>query len=176
MSTPNYNYGAYSGGESAAMPSEPQRPAAVERGFWLLIASAVTSLIGLVLSVATLTSDAGRAELARTSGLTGSDVDTAVTIGLVTALVIGVISLAINVLFAVFARKGHNWARIVMTVFAGLSLTGLLTLDGSPAGILSLVSILLLIAGVVMLYLAPASAYYNQMKEHRQARKMGYAG
>lgn len=176
MSTPNYNYGAYSGGESAPAANEPQRPSAVERGFWLLIASAVASLIGLVLSVATLTSDAGRAELARASGLTGSDVDTAVTIGLVTAVVIGVISLAVNVLFAVFARKGHNWARIVMAVFAGLSLTSLIGVNGSPAGILSLVSILLLIAGVVMLFMGPASAYYNQMKEYRQARKMGYAG
>ena len=173
---PSYNYGAYSSGESAPAPKAPERPAAVERGFWMLIASAVISAISLILSVLALTSDEGRAELASTSGLSAADTDTAVTIAVVTAVVIGVISVAISVLFAVFARKGYNWARIVITVFAALSLTGLIGIDGSVAGILSLISILLTIAAVVMFFTAPASAYFKESGAYRQARKMGYAG
>ncbi|WP_146362893.1 hypothetical protein [Arthrobacter yangruifuii] len=176
MTTPNYSYGAFSSGGSAPVPAVPQRPAAVERGFWLLIASAIVSVIVLILSMVTLTSNEGRADLAAAGGLTGDDVDFAVTIGLVTVIVIGVISLAVNVLFAVFARMGHSWARIVMAVFAGLSLTALFGVDGSVESILSLVSLLLLIAGVVLLFLAPANAYYSQMQAYRQAKKMGYAG
>ena len=177
MSTPsNYNYGAYGGGQPAPQATEPARPAAVDRGFWLLIASAVVSVIGAILSIVELGSDESRSELAQTSGLTSADVDTAITVGIVVALVIGVISVAVSVLFAVFARKGYNWARIVITVFAALSLFGLVGISGSAAGIITLVSILLPIAAVVLFFTAPASAYFNQMKQYRQSRKMGYAG
>ncbi|MCC3291712.1 MULTISPECIES: hypothetical protein [unclassified Arthrobacter] len=177
MSTPsNYNYNAFSGGQPAAPPAAPERPAAVERGFWLLIASAVVSLIAGILSIVTLMSDEGRSELARVSGLSSAEADTAVTIGIVTGVVIGVISVAVSVLFAVFARKGHNWARIVITVFAALSLFGLVGINGSLEGILSLVSILLIVAAVVLFFTAPATAYFNQMKQYRQAKSLGYAG
>ena len=177
MSTPsNYNYNAFSGGQPAAAPAAPQRPAAVERGFWLLIASAVLSLIAGILSIVELMSDEGRSELAQVSGLTPAEADTAVTIGIVTALVIGVISVAVSVLFAVFARKGHNWARIVIAVFAGISLFGLAGINGSLEGILSLVSILLIIAAVVLFFTKPASAYFSQMQQYRQAKSLGNAG
>ncbi|MDM7990768.1 hypothetical protein [Arthrobacter sp. zg-Y877] len=173
---PNYNYGAYSSGQPANPPAAPQRPAAVERGFWLLIASAVASLLGLLLALPELTSDETRSELARQSGLSAAEVDTAVTIGLVTAITIGLVSVAVSVLFAIFARKGHNWARIVITVFAALSLLTLIGIDGSAAGILSLISVLLTVAAVVLFFTKPASAFFAQMKQYRQAKALGYAG
>lgn len=177
MSMPeSYNYGAYSSGQPAPQATEPARPAAVERGFWLLIASAVVSVIGAIMGIMDLTSDAGRSELARASGLTAAEVDTAVSIGIVTGAVIGVISIVVSVLFAVFARKGHNWARIIITVFAALSLFSLIGMDGSAASIVALISVLLPIVAVVLFYTTPANAYFNQMKQYRQARKMGYAG
>ncbi len=177
MSMPeSYNYGAYSSGQPAPQATEPARPAAVDRGFWLLIASAVVSVIGAIVSIIDLGSDESRSELAQTSGLTSAEVDTAIAVGTVVALVIAVISVAVSVLFAIFARKGHNWARIVITVFAALSLFGLIGTDGSAGGIITLVSIILPIVAVVLFYTAPASAYFNQMKQYRQARKMGYAG
>lgn len=177
MSMPeSYNYGAYSSGQPAPQATEPARPAAVERGFWLLIASAVVSVIGAILSVIYLGSDESRSELAQTSGLTSADVDMAISVGITVALIVGVISVAVSVLFAFFARKGHNWARIVITVFAALSLFGLIGIDGSAAGIVTLLSIILPIIAVVLFFTAPASAYFNQMKQFRQSRKMGYAG
>lgn len=178
MSMPeSYNYSAYSSGQPAPQVTEPARPAAVDRGFWLLIASAVVNIIGAVISFVVLSSDEGRSELARVSGLTAAEADTAATIGIVTGVVVAIISVAVSVLFAIFARKGHNWARIIITVFAALSLFSLIGVNGSAEGILTLVSVLLPIVAVVLFFTAPASAYFNQMQQYRQARKMGgYAG
>lgn len=174
---PNYNYGAFGGQAGQQAPSAPQRPAAVDRGFWLLIASAVLSVIGLIFTIMEMNSDDFRTDLqSQSPELSSGDLDMAISIGVTVAVVIAVISVAVSILFAVLARKGYNWARIVVTVFAVLSLIGLVGVDGSMGGILGVLSILLNIAAVVMFFTAPASAYFNEMKQYRQAKKLGYAG
>lgn len=174
---PNYNYGAFGGQSGQQAPSAPQRPAAVDRGFWLLIASAVLSIIGGIFSVMEQTGDDFRADLQEQSPeLAPSDIDLAISIGITIAVIIAVISVAVSILFAVLARKGYNWARIVLAVFAVLSLTGLIGINGSLGGILGILSILLNIAAVVMFFTSPATAYFNEMKQYRQAKKLGYAG
>lgn len=173
---PNYNYGAF-GGQPGQAPAAPQRPAAVDRGFWLLIASAVLSVIGLIFTIMQMNSDDFRTDLqAQSPELSSSDLDMAISITVTVAVVIAVISVAVSILFAVLARKGYNWARIVITVFAVLSLFGLVGIDSSIGSILGVLSILLNIAAVVMFFTAPATAYFNEMKQYRQAKKLGYAG
>lgn len=173
---PNYNYGAF-GGQPGQAPSAPQRPAAVDRGFWLLIASAVLSVIGLIFTIMQMNSDDFRTDLqAQSPELSASDLDMAISITVTVAVIIAVISVVVSILFAVLARKGYNWARIVVTVFAVLSLFGLVGVDSSIGSILGVLSILLNIAAVVMFFTAPATAYFNEMKQYRQAKKLGYAG
>ncbi|WP_284990083.1 hypothetical protein [Arthrobacter sp. efr-133-TYG-120] len=83
----------------------------------------------------------------------------AVVIG---ALIGGLISLGLYALVAFPVRKGKNWARILGTVFAAISLVGLFGGSftfGLLYGVAQLITILLGIAAIVMLYL-PASAPY----------------
>jgi hypothetical protein len=80
----------------------------------------------------------------------------------VSGIIGAVINLGLYALVAFPVRKGRNWARILGTVFAGLSLFGLfggLFEFGPLFGTLQLVTILLGIAAIVLLYL-PASAPY----------------
>jgi len=84
----------------------------------------------------------------------------------VTGIVIGFVFIALYALFLWFAWKGHNWARIVLWVLAGLGiLGGLFGLAlGSPLPFLSALNVfqlLILVAGVVLLALKPSSEWYR---------------
>jgi hypothetical protein len=82
------------------------------------------------------------------------------------SVVLSIIGLGLYVLIAWFILKGHNWARILGTVFAAFSAVGLLvSLPAyvmSPLGWLSLLSSLAGIAGIVMLYLRPSNPYFRR--------------
>ncbi|MEX3611020.1 hypothetical protein VVR12_08225 [Rothia sp. LK2588] len=82
---------------------------------------------------------------------------------------------ALYVMFTIFALKGHNWARIVMTVIFALHIFGLLGVIGMAAlGIFHpifwvdvLVS-LLSIAGIVYLWLKPSNDFFRATKAYKQ--------
>ena len=90
----------------------------------------------------------------------GADVDFESIKGVVIGMmvVVGLIGAGLYALVAFNVRKGKNWARILGTVFAALSIFSLL-----PLGI-GTVAVLLGIAAIVMLYL-PASAPYFQKQQ-----------
>lgn len=135
------------------------RPPSVDRALTLIWVSVALSLIGSLLSFlyvddlvdATLESAGGTSEmtesLARTSAIGG----------VVFGLVIGV---ALMVLFAVFIGKGANWARVVYTVLAGISLVfGVLNLL-NPAG-----PVLLVLLNVVGSVVTAATLWFLWQKE-----------
>ncbi|MET4059778.1 hypothetical protein ABIB35_001321 [Arthrobacter sp. UYP6] len=146
-------------------------PREVMTGFWLIIAAGILTFISMVISVLAA-SDDPLATLSPTdrqtfedAGVTGELLRTSfVTAG----IVLSVISLLIYVLLAVLIRKGKNWARIIATVFAALSAVGLLLtlVSGlafsSPLNLLSLLSSLAGIVGVVMLYRPLAQPYFRR--------------
>ncbi|MFH5878607.1 hypothetical protein [Arthrobacter sp. NA-172] len=133
-------------------------PKLVNISFWLIIAAGVLTLIGIPFSIASLNSAAGKGMIDQAlaaQGANTSGVDTASVIGvIVTVMVIfSVIFAGLYALVAFKVRKGKNWARILGTVFAAISLLGLTQIG------MGTITILLGIAAMVMLYL-PASAPY----------------
>lgn len=174
--TTNYNYNAYTGGQDPAVPAAaPVRPKQVEISFWLLIASLVLSVISIPVGIAVLNSDASRDLMQSQFDGTGLTVDVDATITAATAVlvVVGIISSAVSLLVSIFIRKGHNWARIVLTVFAVLSLLNLT--DLSVGNLPAVAGTLLTVAATVLLYLAPSPAYFTAAKQYRQSKKFGPA-
>lgn len=171
----NYSYNAYSSNQPAAAPPAPVRPKQVDLGFWLLIAAAVVSVISIPVSIAYLNSAEFEEAFLSTgaANVSASDLDAIIAITAATTVFFAAISVAIAVLVALFIRKGHNWARIVATVFAGLGLFGLanLTMAGALMAVLTVLSILLPIAAVILLWMKPSTEYFNAAKAFRQFKK-----
>lgn len=171
----NYNYNAYTGGQSAPpAAASPARPKQVDISFWLLIASLVLSIISIPVGIAAMNSPEYRAtvekQMADMPG-TAVSADDAIAAAVVLLVVIAVISLAVSLLVAIFIRKGYNWARIVLTIFAVLSLLNFV--DLSAANLIAVAATLLTVAATVLLYLKPAPEYFTQMKRYRQSKKFG---
>jgi hypothetical protein len=78
-----------------------------------------------------------------------------------------IVSLGLYALVAFPVRKGKNWARILGTVFAAISVLGLfggIFTFGPVYGILQIVVILLGAAGIVLLYLPANSPYFQRQQ------------
>ncbi|MCC9178504.1 hypothetical protein [Arthrobacter sp. zg-Y750] len=141
----------------------PQRPKQVDSSFWLQIVALVLTVVAIPVNIAVFyatVNDAG-----------AQADDPAVTVGLVLLIVMGVICLAVNVLTAVFVRKGRNWARIVLTIYAALHVVSLVTLTN----LLAWWGILALVLAAVQLYLTPVPGYFKMMKQYRLQQKAGLA-
>ncbi|MGM7777229.1 hypothetical protein ACSVHC_14595 [Arthrobacter sp. KNU-44] len=157
-SVPQYGQGgpvAWPSQQPAATSGVPQL---VNISFWLMIAAGLLTLIGIPFTIATLNSPAGKSMLDQAlsaQGTSASGIDTSSFINiLITVLVIfSVIFAGLYALVAFNVRKGKNWARILGTVFAAISLLGLTQIG------MGTITILLGIAAIVLLYL-PASAPY----------------
>ena len=149
------------------MPTE--RPKELDIAFWAIIAAGVLSLIGAVFG---FDADLIRQQLATAPELdpllqdTGMSIDAFLSALHTMVIVFSVISLGIYVLLAFMIRKGSNVARIFATVFAALSVIGLF-----GGTLLSILSILAGVVGVVFAWLRPASAY---IAARRAARAAGY--
>lgn len=171
----NYNYNAYAGDQGTPPPAaSPVRPKQVEISFWLLIVALVLSLVTIPIGIAAINSPENRAimEDQLASQGTAVDLDAAIAVGTGFLVIVGVLSAAVTILVAIFIRKGYNWARIVLTVFAVLSLLNLV--DLSAANLTAVASTLLVIAATVLLYLKPAPEYFTGMKQYRLSRKFGH--
>ena len=151
----------------AQYPSEqPQGAAAggvpkmVNNAFWMIVAAGALWFISLLVAIPALDDPAMRSTFEEQMRVGGADVDfdsiKPVIVG--TLVVVGLIGAGLYALVALNVRKGKNWARILGTVFAGLSIFSLFPLSiGTVSGLLG-------IAAIVMLYL-PASAPYFQKQQ-----------
>lgn len=161
-------YGQYPS-EQARPASQGVRPPQVDLAFWLIIAAGVLSgLSALVLAftgrdtfMAMMEQEAARQGQALPPGSTEMLQGTVVAGSIIGAIV----TLGLYALVAFPVRKGKNWARILGTVFAAISLFGLF--GGSFAlgpvyGIIQILVILLGAAGIVLLYLPANSPYFQK--------------
>ena len=160
---PQYNQQAPQYGQSpyAQYPSEqPQgkagMPKLVNTAFWLIVASGVVWIVSLLMALGTLDSPEMRNMFEEQMGASGADIRfediRGVLVGSI--VVFALISAGLYALVALNVRKGKNWARILGTVFAALSLFSIFPLS------LGTLAVLLGIAGIVMLYLPAASPYF----------------
>ena len=76
----------------------------------------------------------------------------------VSIIVFAAISAGLYALVALNVRKGRNWARILGTVLAALSLLSLFPLS------LSTLAVILGVAGIVMLYLPAVAPYFKKQQ------------
>ncbi|SEP90847.1 hypothetical protein [Arthrobacter sp. OV608] len=163
-------YGQQPYGQSpyAQYPSEqPQAtgstgvPQLVNISFWLLIASAAIFVIAMLTGLTQLDDPMFRQTFEQQVEGTGAGVTYEDIKGVIagTLVVFAIIGAGLYLLVAFFIRKGKNWARILGTVFAALSIFGLF---GVPT--LGTLGTLLGIAAIVLLYL-PASAPYFRKQQ-----------
>ena len=172
--TPGYGQGpygqppsAYGQGPSpyAQYPSgQPQAsagmPKLVNTAFWLLVASGVLWVVTLLLALGTVDSPAMRQMVEQQMSSSGAaisfdDVKGAIVGSIV---VFAVISAGLYALVAFNVRKGKNWARVLGTVFAVLSVFSLFPLS------LGTLAVLLGIAGIVITYLPAVAPYFRKQQ------------
>ena len=105
--------------------------------------------------------------------LTASQVDSAVSVAIVIAVVVGLVSVGLWLWMASANGKGRSWARIVATVLGALSVLSLLSsvAQGQMTTlnlVVSLVSLALAVAILVLLWRKESSAYYDAVKAQQR--------
>ncbi|NEM06720.1 hypothetical protein [Geodermatophilus normandii] len=163
-------YGGYASAPAApegiGAPVPVARPSAVTLGVG---AFAATLFLGVVSSIVTFSDiDGFIAQVQQASP--GVEIsESAARAGLIGGAAFALVLVALQVMFLWFAWQGRNWARIVLWVLGGLSVIGALVgfLGGGAATVsgfltlLSLVSLLLTVVGIVALAQKPASEWYR---------------
>lgn len=154
-----------SGGYPAgSAPLRGTRPKEVEISFWLWIAVLVFSALGVVITffqIDRVRTEAINELLAQNPTMDRSLIESAATAGLIVGIMIGLLFVVAEFVFAFLMRGGRNWARIVLAVLGGLGV--LLELVGlvGTAGAVGLLQLLLLSAAIVTMFLPPANAWFR---------------
>ncbi|WP_457973792.1 hypothetical protein [Arthrobacter sp. D1-17] len=133
-------------------------PQSVNKAFWMIIAAGALTLLSTLLGIGTLDDPATRQMFEDQIQGSGQNIAFEDIKGLLVGTIV-VFALIIAGLYALVAfnvRKGKNWARILGTVFAALSIFSVL-----PLG-LNTVAVILGIAAIVMLYMPAASPYFQK--------------
>ncbi len=146
-------------------PVAAKRPKQVDSSFAMLMVVLVLTVLSVPVGIAQLNSDESRAAIESQAG--ASAVDAAIAGGIILVSVMAIIGFAVTLVSAIFIRKGHNWARIMLTVYTGLTVLSLL----AQFNFLGWWGILLLVLATVPLYLAPSPEYFKMMKQSRQNQK-----
>jgi hypothetical protein len=165
QNAPQYGQSPYAQSPSSQYPAGQQQtadgvPKLVNIAFWLIVASGVVWLLSLLLSIGSLDTPAMRDMFEEQMAASGANVSfndvKPFIVG--TILVFAVISAGLYALVALNVRKGKNWARILGTVFAALSLLSLFPLS------IGTLAVLAGVAGIVMLYLPTTSPYFRKQQ------------
>jgi hypothetical protein len=150
-------YGQYPS-EQAQAATSAGVPKLVNYSFWMIIAAGVLSILSILITIPTLDDPAMRSTFEEQLRGSGQNIAFEDVKGFIigTMVVFALIGAGLYALVAFNVRKGKNWARILGTVFAALSVFSLF-----PAGLNTLVG-LLGIAAIIMLYLPGAAPYFQK--------------
>ena len=126
---------------------------------------AALSLIGLLSTFFQIDAIRDRIEDDQPS-LSASEVDTAVAIGVVSAVVIGLVAVGLWLWMAHANGRGQSWARVVASVLGGLSIAStLLSLATGTTAlglVFSIITVVLAAAILFLLYRPDSSRYYER--------------
>jgi hypothetical protein len=146
-------------------PTPMERPLTVRAGIGAFVGGIVLSVVAQVITMLNWDTVMD----AQLGGLSDEEAD--VMAGMSDSfgafgLVLGLIFTAVFALFVWFAWRGHNWARIVLWVLAGLGLVvGLIGLGfGSPLPVLTALGFFEMVfdaAGIVLLALKPSNEWFR---------------
>jgi hypothetical protein len=167
--SPIPSYSAPANEPVATTASVGPAPQQVNIAFWLYLAGALLSLVSLVLAVATVaaTKTAVQNQLtAQGQHLADSTVNALVAFSVGIAVVFGVAFIVAYVLFALFMRRGANWARILLLILTVLSLFQILSGSGIGAGRFVVGAI-----ATILIFLRPANEYFRAVKANKLAMR-----
>ncbi len=144
---------------SAPLPGSARKsaPRPVEVAFWLILAAAVIEALLVILGGLALITPAGQStagQMLRNAGITD---DNLLQPLLITAFVIGAVSVGLYVLLAYQIRRGRNWARITGAVLAAVSLLSLLQPDPVSA-----IQMVLGIVAIILVFLPTVRGYFRR--------------
>jgi hypothetical protein len=147
-------------------PAPVERPVTVRAGIGAFVANLILGVIVAIITFADIDKIVARTMAASNDpNVTEGIIRSALVVG----AVIGLVLVALNVLFLWFAWQGRNWARIVLWVLGGLNVvSGLLGLSGAGSSgqtgfvtAIGVFQLLLVIAGIVLLALKPSNEWYR---------------
>jgi hypothetical protein len=156
-------------------PTPVERPVTVRAGIGAFVGSIVLSLVGYLITLLNLDTLSDLAATGTGLGeLSAEEEEMAAAMGStfgVLGLVVGLIFTGVFALFVWFAWRGHNWARIVLWVLAGLGIVfGLIGAGMSSSfGVVTLpvltfltwVEMLFDAVAIVLLALKPSNEWYR---------------
>jgi hypothetical protein len=150
-------YGQYPS-EQAQAATGAGAPKLVNYSFWMIIAAGVLSILSVLIAIPTLDDPAMRSTFEEQLRGSGQNIAFEDVKGFIigTMVVFALVGAGLYALVAFNVRKGKNWARILGTVFAALSVFSLF-----PPGLNTLVGFLG-IAAIVLLYLPGAAPYFQK--------------
>jgi hypothetical protein len=163
-----------------------ERPTTVRAGIGAFMANLILGVIGAIVTFTQLDELIDQAlATARAQGQnvpSGADALTHDTVRAVILVgsIVGLVIIGLEAMFIWFAWNGRNWARIVLWVIGGFGIiSGLFSLFGggtTSSGFLetlSIIQFLLVLAGVILLALAPSNEWYRYrrwLRDTGQAR------
>jgi hypothetical protein len=140
----------------------------MDRAVMLMRVGAVLSLIGLIVtftSKAAIRDAVEKASAARTTPMTPAQIDAAVGFATVVGIFTGLVGAALWLWMASANGKGRSWARIVATVFFGISVLGLLgslVQAGSAIGkLVGMLGFLVGAAAIFFMYQKESTEFYK---------------
>lgn len=153
-------YGQYPS-EQAKAATGAGVPKLVNYSFWMIIAAGILSILTILVAIPTLDDPAMRNTFEQQLRGSGQNIAFDDVKGFIigTMVVFALIGAGLYALVAFNVRKGKNWARILGTVFAALSVFSIF-----PPGLNTLVG-LLGIAAIVMLYLPGSAPYFQKPQQ-----------
>ncbi|SEF27703.1 hypothetical protein SAMN05421837_1031000 [Amycolatopsis pretoriensis] len=143
------------------------RPTTITIAFWAFLASTILGLTNGVVALFTGNSsgDAVRTVVVENgTDLSQQQVDQVSTVTNAGALVFSVIMSLLYILFAAKLRSGRNWARVLLTVVAGLQL---LAITFGQSTILGYFSAMSAVVGAVSSFVNPSNDYFRAVKAAR---------
>jgi multisubunit Na+/H+ antiporter MnhC subunit len=146
-------------------PQRPPRPRVVEIACTLLVIVVCCGIIGTIVSLSS--QDEVRREVERhDAALSTAQVDLAVHIGVISAVVVGFGVGAFYLFLAYKMLRGRNWARITTWVFMGLASLGVFTAfalaEPALSRVLTVFDALCAIAIIILLAQRPSNAYFRK--------------
>lgn len=147
---------------------EPPRP--VLTAVKLMYTGAAISAVSFIVGLTTIGSLKDAIRTADPS-LSSSQVNAAVTFGLVFAAFFGLLGIGLWIWMAWANRGGRRWARVLATVFFGLDTLGVVSAIARPHTAISLVLAAVIwlvgLGAIIMLWSSESSAYFQAMSGPR---------
>jgi hypothetical protein len=158
------------------MVPAPPRPPPIATAVKLMYAGAVLSLIGLIVTLLSLSSlkTELRDEIAESNpDFTTQDLDSLYQVTVGVAVVFGLVGTALWLWMAWKNGQGRGWARVVATVLGGLNLvSSILTIAaGASLTVSEILTVINLILAIVILFLLwrrDSSAFYVESSSRRR--------